>query len=71
MKDYYKKENEIVQANVKKQAELGKLCLQCGIERDDIFLMDTIKNSKKRELIDYIIGHNVKLDDLHRAAMFV
>lgn len=69
MKDLYEKENKIVEQNVQKQRELGKLCIQHGIDKKDIFFLRTIKNSKKQALIDYILGHNVRLDDLHRATM--
>lgn len=47
--------------NIKRQMELGGLCIQYGLTKADLMQMDSIRKYGKQEIVDYIIEHHMTL----------
>lgn len=47
--------------NIKRQMELGGLCIQYGLAKADLMQMDSIRKYGKQEIVDYIIEHHMTL----------
>lgn len=47
--------------NIKRQMELGGLCIQYGFAKADLMQMDSIRKYGKQEIVDYIIEHHMTL----------
>lgn len=47
--------------NIKRQMELGGLCIQYGLTKADLMQMDSIRKYGKQEIVDYIIEHHMSL----------
>lgn len=47
--------------NIKRQMELGGLCIQYGLAKADLMQMDSIRKYGKQEIVDYIIEHHMAL----------
>ena len=54
-------QNDIQKRNMKRQMELGGLCIQYGLTKADLMQMDSIRKYGKQELVDYIIEHHMTL----------
>lgn len=47
--------------NIKRQMELGGLCIQYGLIKADLMQMDSIRKYGKQGIVDYIIEHHMTL----------
>lgn len=52
-----KNRNESQDKNVRRQMELGGLCIQYGISKADLMRLDSIRKYGKQEIIDYVIDY--------------
>lgn len=62
-----KNRNESQDKNVKRQMELGGLCIQYGISKADLMRLDSIRKYGKQEIIDYVIDHHLTLKSCKKA----
>ena len=56
-----KNKNESQDKNIKRQMELGGLCIQYGISKADLMRLDSIRKFGKQEILDYVIDHHMTM----------
>ena len=56
-----------VSKSMKQIEELGRLCYQNNIEKKDIFLMDQIIKRNMSAEVQYLLDHNLSVDELEYA----
>ena len=47
--------------NIKRQMELGGLCIQYGLSKRDLMKLDQIKKYEKENVLDYVIDHHMTM----------
>ena len=62
----YVKEENMTREAFDRQAELGALCIKYSLSKQDIFMLQRIKDRRKMNECNYVIDNNIDIADLEK-----